>query len=244
MRLDRRSGERPAAIDLDRVAVDRRPVRPAPRARPRSRRPGPIPCGAAPRCPGSRFARLATAAARQRAGISSIAAATSAAVTSIPRSVLLRTTRSASGSPRSSSPAAPTGRTSISAPIRRSRSMIARRVGFVPTFRRVSSASGWIAAATSQNAAPEMSPGTRWSSGADAGRAVDCVDGAAVGEVLRPHGDAAGAEHPLGVVAGGHGLADRRRALRGKPGQEDRRLHLGGGHRRSRDRWARGAPGP
>ena len=39
--------------------------------------------------------------------------------------------------------------------------MTARRVGLTPTPRSVSSASGWMAAATSQNAADETSPGTR-----------------------------------------------------------------------------------
>jgi hypothetical protein len=40
-------------------------------------------------------------------------------------------------------------------------SMTARRVGLTPTSWRTSSASGWIALATSQNAAAETSPGTR-----------------------------------------------------------------------------------
>ena len=39
--------------------------------------------------------------------------------------------------------------------------MTARRVGLTPTPVRRSSASGWIAPATSQNAAAETSPGTR-----------------------------------------------------------------------------------
>ncbi len=39
--------------------------------------------------------------------------------------------------------------------------MTARRVGLTPTSWRVSSASGWIAPATSQNAAADTSPGTR-----------------------------------------------------------------------------------
>ena len=39
--------------------------------------------------------------------------------------------------------------------------MTARRVGLTPTSRRTSSASGWMAPATSQNAAAETSPGTR-----------------------------------------------------------------------------------
>ena len=51
----------------------------------------------------------------------------------------------------------------MSAPIARRRSMMARRVGLTPTSRSVSSASGWIDAATSQNAAADTSPGTRWS---------------------------------------------------------------------------------
>ena len=53
------------------------------------------------------------------------------------------------------------GRSSMSAPIERRMSMTARRVGLTPTSRRISSASGWMAPATSQNAAAETSPGTR-----------------------------------------------------------------------------------
>ncbi len=53
------------------------------------------------------------------------------------------------------------GSSSIRAPIRRSRSMMARRVGFTPTSRSRSSASGWMAPATSQKAAADTSPGTR-----------------------------------------------------------------------------------
>ena len=61
---------------------------------------------------------------------------------------------------------------------------------------------------------------------------VDRVDGPAAGEPLRAHGHAAGAQHPLGVVAGGHRLADGRRPGRRQPGQQDRRLHLGAGNGR------------
>ena len=94
-------------------------------------------------------------------------------VAEIDRSSLERTTRSATGSPTPSSAApvpAPArlplplpsiGRSSIRAPIARRMSMIARRVGLTPTLRSVSSASGCVAPATSQNAAAEMSPGTR-----------------------------------------------------------------------------------
>ena len=49
--------------------------------------------------------------------------------------------------------------------------MMARRVGFVLTPSRRSSASGWIAAATSQNAAPDGSAGTVSSTRRDRGRA-------------------------------------------------------------------------
>ena len=53
------------------------------------------------------------------------------------------------------------GRSSMSAPIDRRMSITARRVGLTPTSCRTSSASGWMAPATSQNAAAETSPGTR-----------------------------------------------------------------------------------
>ena len=78
-----------------------------------------------------------------------------------------RTRRSAIGSPLSPSAwsaRARRGVSSIRAPIRRNRSMTARRVGLTPTDRTVSSASGWIAAATSQKAAADTSPGIRSSS--------------------------------------------------------------------------------
>ena len=52
------------------------------------------------------------------------------------------------------------GRSSMSAPIERRMSMTARRVGLTPTSWMTSSASGWTAPATSQNAAAETSPGT------------------------------------------------------------------------------------
>ena len=105
----------------------------------------------------------ASAAARHRTGISSIAAATSAGPRSMPWRSDERTSRSATGSPTpSSTPDRPsTGRSSIWAPMRRRRSMMARRVGFTPTPSSVSSASGWIAPATSQKAAADTSPGTR-----------------------------------------------------------------------------------
>ena len=102
-------------------------------------------------------------AARQSAGISSIAMATSAAPIWIDSRAAERTTRSPMGSPAdaSRSPWGGSGTSSMSAPIPRSRSMTARRVGFRPTPRSVSSASGWMEPATSQKAAAEMSPGTR-----------------------------------------------------------------------------------
>ena len=97
---------------------------------------------------------MATAAASARIGISSIAAATSAGDRSMARSSADRTTRSASGSP-SAPPVAGRSCSSMSAPMRLRMSMMARRVGFVLTPSSRSSASGWIAPATSQNAAAE-----------------------------------------------------------------------------------------
>ena len=96
--------------------------------------------------PGSRRSRR-----RRRAGPRSMA-----------WSRLERIVMSAIGSPPST--AGPSGRSTtslMSAPIEPRMSMTARRVGLTPTPRRVSSASGWIAPATSQNAAAETSPGTR-----------------------------------------------------------------------------------
>ena len=61
--------------------------------------------------------------------------------------------------------------------------MMARRVGFVLTPSRCSSASGWIDAATSQNAAAEGSAGTVSSMAAT-------VDGPATRTVCRPSGAA------------------------------------------------------
>ena len=156
--------ERPSAVD--RRGRRRRPRRCAPSA-PQpgrdARRSGPIPCGAARRRRGSSSCPRARAAARHRTGISSIAAATSSgadldrrAARSTGREVGHRLADAVVGAR-----VADAGRSSIRAPIRRSRSMTARRVGLTPTSRSVSSASGWIAPATSQNAAADMSPGTR-----------------------------------------------------------------------------------
>ena len=95
--------------------------------------------------------------------------------------------------------------------------MTARRVGLTPTSRRVSSASGWIAPATSQKAAAETSPGTRSS--------IACTDipPCTVQATARPAhpsrstGTPRRAEHPLRVVARRDRFADRRPAIRPKP---------------------------
>jgi hypothetical protein len=115
--------------------------------------------------PRMRVVPFAQIAARQRMGISSMAAATSAAEIPTARSRLERTVSSASGSP-SPAQARSTGRSSMSAPIASRRSIALRRVGLTPTPTRVSSASGWQAPATSQKTAEERSPATRSSSGA------------------------------------------------------------------------------
>ena len=104
--------------------------------------------------------------------------------------------------------------------------MTARRVGLTPTSRRASSASGWIAPATSQKAAADTSPGTRSSIACTASPPRTVTTAAAVRAGLALDRHAACAEHPLGVVAGRDRLADRRPTLGSKPGQQDRRLDL------------------
>ena len=153
--------ERRAAVDLEVVAVDLDPR--AERAQAgrdpgdpvrflvaqlagaaddgRARRPGPRPGTG----PGSRRSRRRRRPGRARS----------------PRSVDDRTTQVGDRLADAVVGAASCGRSSMSAPIARRRSMTARRVGLTPTSRRVSSASGWMAPATSQNAAAETSPGTR-----------------------------------------------------------------------------------
>ena len=96
--------------------------------------------------------------------------------------------------------------TVMSAPISRSTSTMAMRLGLRPTARTRSSASGWSAAAASQKAADEMSPGTSTS------RAANPTGPSTV--VVKPSraiGAPSQREQPLGVVAGGPGRRDGRR---------------------------------
>ena len=98
--------------------------------------------------------------------------------------------------------------------------MMARRVGFVLTPSSRSSASGWIDAGDQpERGAPTGSAGTVSSTAATAvGPATrDGVARRRRGALV--DGDAARAEHALGVVAGRDGLGDRtsRRRRRGRP---------------------------
>ena len=112
--LDRRADESGRAVDDEVVAVDRDPGAEGAQTRGDPGDRDPIPCGAARPRRGSSCRPRAWVAARQRTGISSIAAATSAGETSIASRPLERTVRSASGSPTPSSAAS-------AAPLRRSR---------------------------------------------------------------------------------------------------------------------------
>ena len=105
-----------------------------------------------------------------RSGSSSMRSATRAPSTRMPRMVAPpRTTRSPTGS----GPVGSLSATVMSAPISRSTSMMAVRLGLRPTARTRSSASGWSAAAASQKAADEMSPGTSMSRAAKPTGPVD-----------------------------------------------------------------------
>ncbi len=143
----------------------------------------------------------------------------------MPRSWLDRTTRSARGSPSAPSRVAMAA-SPISAPMRLRMSMMARRVGFVLTPARWSSASGWIAPATSQKAAADGSDGTESAIGRHPGRSLDGHGVLPVGAASLVHGHATGAEHPLGVVPGCHRLGHARLAVRRERRQQDRGLDL------------------
>ena len=124
------------------------------------------------------------------------------------------------------------GRSSMSAPIERRMSMTARRVGLTPTSRRPSSASGWIAPATSQNAAAETSPGTRSAIALHRQPSFDRPGHRPVRRVGPLDRHAPRPQHPFRVVARRDRLANRRPPVRPQPRQQDRRLHLCARHRR------------
>ena len=98
----------------------------------------------------------ANAAATNRIGYSSIIAGASSGGTSIPVSGPATAVMSATGSP----PTAPHMTMVRSAPIIASARSRPSRVGLTPTPRTVTRLPGTISAATSRNAAAEMSPGT------------------------------------------------------------------------------------
>ena len=185
-------------------------------ARPRCRRSGPIPCGGArprPRMsvvPVGRGGREARAPGSRR---------------SRPRR------RPARGRSRGGSMNARPGRRAARRPRRPAvarRSLVdvrahrAQQVDDRPARRvdadvvEVSSASGWIAPATSQNAAAETSPGTRSSIACTL--VPPCTD-QVTAPSRRPalHGHAAGPQHPLRVVARRDRFADRRPSVRPQP---------------------------
>ena len=89
-----------------------------------------------------------------------------------------------------------------------------------------SSASGWIDAATSQNAARGRVGRDGLVDRRHGGRSRDAHGVAAVGRGVLVHGDAPGPKHPLGVVARRDLFRDPRLAVRGETREQDRRLQL------------------
>ena len=85
--------------------------------------------------------------------------------------------------------------------------MMARRVGFVPTPSRRSSASGWIEPGDQPEGGARRVAGHGLVDRGDGCRPSRPTMWRAVGCRRFAHGDAARPEHPLGVVAGRHGLA-------------------------------------
>ena len=125
------------------------------------------------------------------------------------------------------------GRSSIGAPIRRRRSMTARRVGIHADVRQGSARRpGWIAPATSQNAAADGSAGTISPIACTRTPPSRLTAIPPPSSRLAGHRDAPRPEHPLGVVAGRHRLAHRRPTLCPQRRKQDRRLHLGARHPR------------
>ena len=112
------------------------------------------------------------------------------------------------------------------APMRLSTLRMAVRVGLRPTSLMSRREPGRAAAATSQKAALEMSPGTV--------KSQACGDLAAVdgdGVALVAGADAERREHALGVVAGFGGLDDGGFAFGEQAGEQHGAFHLGAGHR-------------
>ena len=122
--------------------------------------------------------------------------------------------------------------------------MMARRVGFVLTPRGAARRRGGSRRPRARTRRPTGPPGrSRRRPRRPRGPARRTIV-AAVRRRSPRHGDAAGAEHPLGVVARGHGLGHAGLAVRGEAGQQDRRLHLGAAARAWRSRSAPGGARP
>ena len=231
--VGRRPAERRAAVDAEVVARRPRSARPARAGPRRSRRSGPIPCGAARPRHGSRSCRgrpsrpgrgsgsrrwprpRRPARARRRAASDD------------------RTTRSAIGSPTPSSGPARCGRSSMSAPIERRMSITARRVGLTPTSAERELGVG-------MDRAGDQPERRRRDVARDPFRRPSATDtppstvhgDAPIRRILALDRHAPRPQHPLRVVARGDRLADRRPPIRSQPGQQDRRLHLRARHRR------------
>ena len=160
----RRPRSAASAVDREVVAVDLDPGAERAQAGGDARRSGPIPCGGARPRRGSSVvpARGRRREAQDRDLVDGRGDVGRAEVDRRAARMTGRRGRRAARRRRRSAVREPAaGRSSMSAPIARRMSMTARRVGLTPTSRSVSSASGWIAPATSQNAAAETSPGTR-----------------------------------------------------------------------------------
>ena len=137
------------------------------------------------------------------------------------------------GSPSTS----PVISTSTVAPIRRSTSTNAMRVGLHATPSTTTSESGVTAAPTSQNAADDGSPGIAASNACGAPDRTRIVVAS-----TRSMRRAERGQHPLGVVAARVRLGDLGDAARLQAGEHERGLHLRARDRRARARSRRSAP--
>ena len=141
--------------------------------------------------------------------------------------------RRRAGRPPARPARSPVGSTSIDAPMRRSTSTNAMRVGLSATPSITSSEPGVIVAATHQNAADDGSPGT---SSVERRRRARARPGPSCRR--RVDRRAERGEHALGVVAARRRLGDLGDAVGLQAGEHQRGLHLRAGDRE----LVRGAP--
>ncbi len=236
-----RSRRRAHDPDVVALGVDRRPERPE--ARDDAADPVGFLLPAAHRRRGSRSSRRPGLAARHRTGISSIAAATSAGPRSIARSSEVRTTRSADrladaivGGVRAA------GRQLVDRRAHRSQQVDDRPPGRVePDIAERQLGVRMRGARDEPERSSRHVPGYLLIDRSHVRHSLDTPGdgprGRRISRLPSLHRHASRAQHPLGVIARRHRLADRRPPVGSQGGEQDGRLHLGTRDGCRRSRW-------